>query len=140
MHPILATGIVSLGRALVDKACTAVANGPQASFQSKLTTSPTNTTGSLAIHKSALERQILQHPESLRHGLQGPSTEPFCVKHNPDNTYTLSQGDKTITLSPEQSPLGTLLRNYCKTCEHLQNPQALSKTTPNGEGFSFYAA
>lgn len=145
MHPILVTGIASLGKELVNRACQSLkGNSPQASFKPKLgedAPCKAKDIGSLNVYKSSLEKQILQHPDLARHKIHTQSSDPFSVQGNADNTYTLSQGDKSITLQPDSTPLGALLRNYFKTCQHLQEKEALSSNKGlKDHTFSFYPA
>ncbi len=123
MHSILASGLISLGKAFVGKACESFkAQGPHDTFQARLNAAqePTlNTTGALEIHKNSLERQILQHPTLQHLGLNAASRDPLCISPSSDGTYTLTQGDKQLKLDAKAHPLGTLLHHYYKTREAL---------------------
>jgi hypothetical protein len=142
MHPILVTGIATLGKELMNRACQSLkGNSPQASFKPKLGEDAAlrpQDIGSLKVYKSSLEKQILQHPDLARHTTQ--SSDPFSVQNNADNTYTLRQGDKSIALQSDKTPLGALLRNYFKTCQHLQEKEALTSKGRTDTTFSFYPA
>lgn len=144
MHAILASGLVSIGKELVGRACESFKlQSPQESFKARLedaALSPLKGKEALALHKSSLERQIMQDPEFKSLGLQAPSLEPVCITLQADGSYSLLQGTKRVRLDAKASSLGTLLQNYYKTCEALEASPTAPHWTTHPKTFSFHPA
>lgn len=143
MHSILASGLISLGKACLEKACDSFrTEGSQDNFQARLNAAQSSTAinkSALEVHKSSLERQILQHPAFKNLGLDAPSLDPLCITPSPDGTYTLNQGDKALNLNPKAHPLGPLLHNYYKTREALEASSSPNHQLALGsQTFSFH--
>lgn len=141
MHSILATGLVSLGKEFIGRACEAFrAQGPQENFKNKLAPqAPGQDRAALEVHKCSLERQILQHPAFKSLGLDATSLDPFCLTPSPDGTYTLTQGQTTLRLDAKSPPLGPLVHNYYKTREALEASNKTAHQLALGpQTFSFH--
>lgn len=116
MNPVLASNVISLGKALVEKITPpqpAQLNGSSKSFSTEL--NKVTKIGESSCSLSSLRADLLQDPEVESFISANPHTEIYFQKRADGSTQILSSSGSSLSIDKD-SPTNQLITDYVDRC------------------------